>query len=221
MQEKIYFGLKCIPIFSEVEEDALRTLASLTIVRTKPRNSIIFNEGDESGNLHIILSGKVRVYLSNEEGKEVTLNQQDAGTYFGELALFDDSPRSATVITLDNSTFGIISKEAFKTWLNQHPDAALKIIKEMVKKIRDLTENVKGFALCGVYGRLIKTLKGMAVEKDGQLVIDNRPTQQNLANMIGCSREMVAKIYKELIKGDYISVDGKVLTIKRKLPDAW
>lgn len=221
MQYDIAAVLKNIPSFSHLSEQALEALASCAKIKAFPKHAIIIHEGDETSPLHILLAGKARVFLSDEDGKEVTLGIQEPGTFFGELALLDDQPRSASVITLEKTTCGIISKNEFKAWLADHPDAALSLLQNLVEKIRHLTESVKRLALSDVYGRLIKVLQDMAIEKDGLYLIPERPTQQDLASMIGASREMVSKIIKELTKGDYIKIEGKSLTINKKLPSSW
>ncbi len=221
MQNEILLALKTIPFLSELSDDALQKLAALAKTSIFPKQSIIISEGDETGSLHILLSGKVRVFTSDQEGKEVTLNNHGAGSYFGELALLDHAPRSASVITVEKSVCGVISKVEFMKWLSDHPDVAYGLIQELSKKVRYLTERVKRLALSNVYERTIQVLQEMSVEENGVMKIDGRPTQQELANMVGASREMVNKIIKELTKGSYIEIEGKTLTIMKKLPASW
>jgi CRP/FNR family cyclic AMP-dependent transcriptional regulator len=221
MQHDILAGLRSIPYFSFISDECLLSLSSHATVKTFPRHSIILNEGDPAGPLYIILSGKVKAYLSNEEGKEVTLSEQCAGSYFGELSLLDDEPRSASICAQEKTTCGIITKSDFKSWLMQNPDVVSGVIKGLTQRIRHLTDNVRGLALLDVYGRLSKLLRELASELDGKLIIPNRPSQQELACMIGASREMVSKIMKDLTKGDYVKKEGKSLIIKKKLPSSW
>lgn len=221
MQQTVSQALRQITIFSHLTDQALESLASHATIKTFPKNAIIINEGDETGSFHIILSGKVRVYVSDEFGKELTLSLDSSGKYFGELALLDDEPRSASVITTEKSTCGIISKVEFKAWLSKNPDAPFSLIKGLSNKVRSLTDKVRSLALSDVYGRLIIVLQNMAEEQEGIRVIQDKPTQQDLANMIGASREMVSKIFKELIKGGYITIDGKSIIINKKFPSSW
>ncbi|MGH8550744.1 MAG: Crp/Fnr family transcriptional regulator [Methylococcales bacterium] len=221
MDTTIYEALGKIPIFSQLPDDVLRSLASHAMIKTYPKNAIVINEGDDTASFHFILSGTVRVYVSDEHGKELTLGVDGPGKYFGELALLDDAPRSASVITCEKATCGIISKAEFKAWLNNNPNAPFGIIKGLVSKVRTLTDKVRTLALSDVYGRLVIELQNMAEEAGDKKIISNRPTQQDLANMIGASREMVSKIFKELIKGNYITLEGKQLIINKKLPSSW
>lgn len=221
MQNDVYERLKDISIFALLPEPAMRALSEQALVKTYPKNTIIFNEGDDSGSFHVILSGGVRVYLSNEDGKEHTLSQDGPGKYFGELALLDDALRTASIITTEKSTCGIISKTVFKNWLSEHPEAALPIMKGLVQMIRKLTDNVKSLALSDVYGRLRTVLLNLLDETGTENTIEPKPTQQQLANRIGASREMVSKIFKELVTGGYIAVEKKSLIINKKLPVSW
>jgi CRP/FNR family cyclic AMP-dependent transcriptional regulator len=214
-------GLKNIPYFSEVPTEALEKLAMSAIKKTYPKNVVVINEGDEAGSLFIITSGKIQAYLSNESGRTVTLSIQESGSFFGELSLLDAEPRSASVITLEPTSCILIPRNAFLNWLHDHPNAAICIIRSLTRRIRNLTESVRGLALSDVYGRLVKTLHGMAVERDGGWVIEGKPSHQDLANVIGCSREMVSRIMKDLGRGGYITVEGKQLRIVRRLPTSW
>jgi len=213
--------LENITLFSGLNPSELEILENHMVTRNFQKNTVIINEGDEASSLFIILSGAVRVFLSNPDGKEIIINTQRAGEHFGELALLDDAPRSASVMTTEKSAIGVISKTDFRSLLTRHIDLGLKLIVELTRRVRLLSENIKTLALMDVYGRVAKTLLDLAEEDDGQLVIHNRPTQQEIANRIGASREMVARILKDLSTGGYITITGKQLIIKEKLPDAW
>jgi CRP/FNR family cyclic AMP-dependent transcriptional regulator len=213
--------LESIAIFSGLSQAELNILENHMVKRNYQKNTVIINEGDEASSLYIILNGEVKIFLSNEEGREIIINTQGTGDHFGELALLDTAPRSASVMTTMKSIIGIVSKADFSTVLGSHPELALNLIKELTRRVRLLSDSVKTLALMDVYGRVAKTLLSLAERTDGQLVIENRPTQQDIANRIGASREMVARILKDLQTGNYISIDGKRLIINDKLPDAY
>lgn len=219
--ENLLEGLTRIPYFSDISQDTLKSLASHASHRTYAKNAIIVNEGDDAGPLFVILSGKVRVFLSNESGKVITLSIQESGSYFGELSLLDDAPRSASVMTLEKTVCGLIAKSEFKKWLSDHPDASSGIITGLTRRIRTLTESVRGFALFDVYGRLNRLLSELAEDTPGRPTILERPSHQEMANRIGASREMVSKIMKDLVSGGYLTVDGKTIIINRRLPAEW
>ena len=210
--------LKNVPIFNNLTDDELETVKNHANTRNYPRSSIIINEGDATDSLYIILDGKVNVYLSDENGKEVILNTHTQGDYFGELALIDDEVRSASVMTTEKSSFLIVNKADFKKLFTSHPDLAFNLIRGLTSRIRGLTENVRSLALLDVYGRVAKTLLTLAQDEDDKLVVQGKLTQQDLANRVGASREMVAKILKDLSVGGYISIEQKRITINERLP---
>jgi len=213
--------LEDVAIFSGLSKDDLELLEHHMVTRSFQKNTIIINEGDEANSFFIIIKGAVKVFLSNEEGKEIIINAQFAGDHFGELALLDDAPRSASVITTEKSTIGVIAKEDFHKVLAKNTDLSLNLIRELTRRVRLLSDNVRSLALMDVYGRVAKILLDMAQEEDGIMVINKRPTQQDIANHIGASREMVARILKDLTTGNYITIDGRRLIINEKLPDAY
>ena len=221
MQQEVFSSLKKIPFLSKLPDEALIALAAKAKSVKFPKQAVIISEGDETSSLYIILSGKVRVFSSDEKSKEVTLLVQESGSYFGELALLADEPRSASVETLAKTICGIISKNDFKYWLTSHPDVAIGLLSDLSAKIRHLTEKVKQMALSNVYERTIKVLQDMANKEGDDFVIHNKPTQQELANMVGSSREMINKIMKELTIGGYVIIKDKTLKIKNKPPASW
>jgi CRP/FNR family cyclic AMP-dependent transcriptional regulator len=221
MQQEIFSALKKIDFLAGLADETLISLAAKAKTIKFPKQAIVITESDETGSLYIILSGKVRVFCSDEKGKEVTLLYQEAGTHFGELALLSDRARSASVKTLEQTVCGVISKEDFVNWLTLHPEAAINMLGSLSEKIISLTEKVKQLALSNVYERIIKLLYSMAHKEGDISMIHSMPSQQELANMVGSSREMVNIVIRELTKGGYISIQGKTLRIERTLPASW
>jgi CRP/FNR family cyclic AMP-dependent transcriptional regulator len=208
-------------IFSTLSPDHLALIAEHGVTRQYAKSTVLITEGDQSDSLYVINSGKVRVYLSDENGKEFTLNVHAANEYFGELALFGTGKRSASVITLEPSQIAVVSKNDFVNCLGKNPDIAFELIRALSDRLRELTENVRNLALRDVYGRVACTLLSQASERDGERVIEPRPTHQEIANMVGASREMVSRIMRDLTTGGYLEVrEGKIL-IRNKLPNAW
>ena len=214
--------LRNVPLFSDLSDKDLEDISKLAATRTYPKNTIIISEGDDSDSLYAVLSGKVKVYLSDDEGREIIINILSEGEYFGELALLDDSPRSASVMTLEETKLAVISKAAFEESLSRNPPMALHIIRELSSRLRSLTRNVKSLALMDVYGRVARTLLDMA-EPTGndKLEIRQKLTQRDIASMVGASREMVSRILKDLSTGGYITIQNKTITINEKLPPGW
>ena len=138
---------------------------------------------------------------------------------FGGLALLDDSTRSASVRTVEKSSFTIIYKEDFSRVLDDHPNITRKLIRNLAAQVRKLTADVKSLALQDVYGRVANVLTDLAEERgDGTLYIPEKLTQQDIADRVGASREMVARILKDLTIGDYIRFEGRHIIINSKLP---
>lgn len=210
-----------IPLFSDLDKTELELLSSKAVTRQYPRNTIILNEGDHSDSLYIIRSGSVKVFLGNDEGKEVILNVQGPGEYFGEMALIDSGPRSASVMTQDKVTLSLISKADFEDFLRQHPAATVKIMCGLVKRLRALTESVRSLALMDVYGRVARLLLELSQPEGEVRVIRDALTQQNIADRVGASREMVSRIFKDLREGGYIEVHDRHITLRESLPHGW
>jgi CRP/FNR family cyclic AMP-dependent transcriptional regulator len=204
-------------VLSEAE---VRAMARHAVTRAFPKNTIVVTEGDRTDTLHVIVSGRVKIYVSDEKGKEIVLNHAGPGEYFGELVL-DGGTRAASVMTLEPCRFLVVPKEDLRELVAQSPDFALHLIRKLIRRVRVLTGDVKSLALMDVYGRVARMLLEHAVERDGALVIEERPTQQEMANRVGASREMVSKILGELASGGYISVERDRIRIARALPRAW
>jgi CRP/FNR family cyclic AMP-dependent transcriptional regulator len=198
----------------------VRELATLGRVRSYPRNTVFITEGDSSDTLFVILSGKVKAFVSDSEGHELILNTQGAGEYVGEMAL-DGKPRSASVVTLEPSTFSVVQREPLREAIRRNPDFALDMIAKVIERAREATDNVKNLALLDVYGRVARLLLNMAVETDGKLRIPDKLTQQEIAERVGASRDMVSRIFRDLTVGGYITVENRYITINKKPPARW
>ena len=205
----------------DVLSDAeLKALSERAIMRAFAKNTVIVSEGDRADSLYIVLSGRVRAYVSDDQGKEMFLSEAGKGEYFGEMAL-DEGPRSASVITLEPTRLLVVPKDDFAAFLAKSPEFALHLVRKLIRRVRALTHDVKSLALMDVYGRVARMLLDLAVERDGALVVEDRPTQQEMANRIGASREMISRILTELAAGGYIEVARDRITISRTLPCGW
>lgn len=201
-------------------EDTLREIASSGVVRQFPKNVVLINEGDQSGSLFIVVSGKVKVFASSASGKEVVIDFHGPGEYVGEMAL-DGAPRSASVVTVEPTTCAVVTRAQFRDFVLAHPDFALHLIEQLIKRLRTTTENVKSLALSDVYGRLARLLNALATETDGKFVVHEKLTQQDIADRVGASRDMIGKLMKDLVAGGYLAVEDRTISILRKLPTGW
>ena len=207
-------------LFEQLDETRLRELAPHGAVRSFPKNAVVVSEGDTTDSLYVILSGRVKVFVSGDDGKEAVVNTIAAGDYFGELVL-DGGPRSASVMTLEPCRFFVISHAEVESLLERNPAFARDLIRKLIGKVRNLTGKVADLALKDVYGRFVRFVQNNSVEQDGRRIISERLTQHDIAARIGGSREMVSRIVKDLVEGGYISVDAKHLTVHRELPAKW
>jgi len=198
----------------------LDALTALGVVRSFPRNTIIFQEGDRGDHLYVVLSGKLKVFLADSDGKEIIVDMLGPGQYFGEMAL-DGSARSASVMTMESSRLAVIERDQFKQFIAQDPDAAFSVIITLIRRARNLTRVVGNLALLDVYGRVARLLLDNAVEESGRLVVGTRMTQQEIAKRVGASREMVWRILDDLRQGRYITIEDGHIMIQQSLPKRW
>jgi CRP/FNR family cyclic AMP-dependent transcriptional regulator len=212
--------LENVPLFSGLPKEALAEIEQHGSVKSCKKNVIVINQDDETYSLYVILKGSVKVFVSGEDGREAVLNHQQAGDYFGDLALIDKQPRVASVMTTEPSKFMIISRENFLKCLSKNPEIAINLIKPMTSRIRMLAKNVSSLALLDVYGRVARTLLDQS-EEQGDVLVTEKLTQQEIADMVGASRAMVSRILKDLKEGGYISIEKKRITIHHKLPSRW
>jgi CRP/FNR family cyclic AMP-dependent transcriptional regulator len=206
-----------IPLFTGLGKKELDIVARHTVAKTWPPRTLLLREGEQSSSLYLILYGQVKVFVCDDEGNEAILNLLGMGDYFGEMALLDDAPRSASVMTMEQTRVATMTKSAFKECLAGHPDIAYNLIRTLTGRVRVLSGNVRNLALLDVYGRVARTLLGLAKPSDMQLVIDQKITHQEIASMVGASREMVSRILKDLSNKGYIKVERRRITLFEKL----
>jgi CRP/FNR family cyclic AMP-dependent transcriptional regulator len=206
--------------FAHLDEAALRALAPHSAARAFPKNAVVVSEGDETDSLYVVLSGRVKVFIAGDDGREVVVNVIDAGDYFGELSL-DGGARSASVMTLEPCRLFVISHGDVEGLLAANPQFARDLIQKLIGKVRSLTGKVRDLALKDVYGRFVRFVEENAVERDGERVVPERLTQHDIAARIGGSREMVSRILRDLTAGGYVSVGAKQIHILKKLPLHW
>jgi len=212
--------LKKTTLFCGMDQSDIEMVAAQTVTRQFPKNTVIVNQGDETDSFYVIVQGKVDVFLQNDKGKEIIINTLGLCESFGELAPLGRIPRQASIITTEDSTFGIISRQVFMDTLLVKPSIGMRIIDLLITRIQDLTEEVSSLALEDVYNRVVRVLYKHADEVGDKLVTE-KLTQQDIASRVGATREMVHRILKELKTGGYISIEGKHITIEKKLPPGW
>lgn len=198
----------------------LDAIAARGGVRQFPAQAILINEGDSTDSLYIVLAGRVKVYGSAESGREVVLAELQPGEYFGELSL-DGAPRSVSVKSTEPTTCSVVQGAKLREFLAEHPDFALHLTHKLMRMVRRLTEQVKSLALQDVYGRVVRLLAELSEPEGDARVIRHKLTQQDIADRVGSSREMISRIFKDLQVGGYLAVQDKRIVVLKKPPAAW
>jgi len=206
--------LKAVPLFASFPEDQLRIITTLVTRKSTPRSTTIMAGGDPTDHLYIVLSGRLKVMMSDAEGKEVILSILGPGEFFGEMGLIDDEPRSATVVTIEPCELLSIAKRDFKKCLADNFEMAMAVMRGLVKRLREADRKIGSLALLDVYGRVARLLLDMAENVNGEKVVTKRLPKQDIAKMIGASREMVSRVMKDLQTGGYIEMRGSTIVVR-------
>ena len=201
--------LKAVPLFSSLSDEELRLLQPCLQQRRYPRGSFILRVGEEIDALYVIISGRVKVLIPAEQGHEVILTTLGPNEYFGEMGLLDDKRRSASVETLVACEMLRFPKAAFVACLKDNFDLAMIMIRNLIERLRNADRSIESLALYDVYGRVVRLLRDQAVRIDEQWVVKQAPPKQEMARMIGASREMVSRVMKDLQKRGQIRVDRR------------
>jgi CRP/FNR family cyclic AMP-dependent transcriptional regulator len=220
-QGSVKEALRKVTLFSDLGDEDLATIAAQTTFKSMSKGTPLITEGEEARALYIIQRGRVKVYITDDEGKELILCTLGPGQCVGELAILDDELRSASVMATEQSCFLVLSKERFRECFASHPHVGLQLVKHLVLKIRQSTDDLRSLGLMDVYQRVVRVLLGLAQNAGDKLIIQPRPTNQDIANRVGASREMVSRILNELARGDYLAIETNAILVNRKLPAHW
>lgn len=213
--------LEMVALFEGLDSDSIKTIETMVTVRTMSKRAVILTQGEESSSLYLVLEGRLKAYLSDAEGREVTLGYIEQGEAFGELSLLDGKPRSASVMALTHTRCAVLSRASFLDILNANPSIALHLLELMARRVRNSTASIADFALLDVYGRIARILMDSSREDGQGRRITDPLTHQEIASRVGSSREMVTRILNDLRRGGYISIDHKCITLNRNLPARW
>jgi CRP/FNR family transcriptional regulator, cyclic AMP receptor protein len=205
--------LGSIPLFRDLNPTELTAIEDQTIEKIAPKNTVILTEGDAGDSLFLIVQGRVKVFIGDEDGREIILKILAPGDFFGEMSMIDRQPRSASVSTLEPSVFRVLSHQAFQDCLDRTPRIGSIVMQALAKRLRDADRKISTLALMDVYGRVAATLTELAITTNGKTIVGERLSQQDIANMVGASREMVNRILKDLSERGYITVESKSITI--------
>lgn len=211
--------LRGVFIFRDLQDPELDELARRLVPRHAEKDEVIVAQQQPGDSLYLIATGKVKVSLSGEKGREIILSVLGPGEFFGEMSLLDGEPRSASVIAQAPTQLYILSRDAFVDYLRRSPQTALNILGEMSRRLRRADEIIGNLALLDVYGRVAHILLDLAkkegIQREDGILIDNRPTQQEMAAMIGTSRETVSRALNDFARRGYLTMSGRRILLKR------
>jgi CRP-like cAMP-binding protein len=212
--------LKKVPLLEDVDDASLNWLSSMLVERTVPKDTQIVARDEPGDAMFIIAKGRVKIVIQGEGGREVILNILKTGDFFGEMSLLDDLPRSASVVAGEDSKVLILKRDHFAEMIKRSPAAALNIMGELSRRLRRADELISNLALLDVYSRVAHILIDLA-KRDGEEVeegtlIRERPTQQDIASMIGTSRETVSRVLSEFQRRGFVEMRGREILLSRK-----
>jgi CRP-like cAMP-binding protein len=212
--------LKNVSLFHRVQPDELERIAAMLTERQVSKDAHIVTQSEPGDALFIIAKGRVKVVIFGDNGREVILTLLKAGEFFGEMSLLDHLPRSANVIASEDSTVLVLKREQFVEHIQKSPTTALNVMSELSRRLRRADEIIGNLATLDVYGRVAHIMIDLA-KKDGEevdegILIRERPTQQDIASMIGTSRETVSRVLSEFQRRGFVEMRGREILLSRK-----
>ena len=210
--------LRTVPIFSELSEADIASLAGLTSRRPCPKDTVVFFENEEGDSFFIIVDGRIKVTILGDDGREVILSVLGRGDFFGEMALLDNEPRSATAIAVEDTELLSLHRNDFQSVLTDNRSIMSALIKVLTARLRRANHQISTLALLDVYGRVARVIVDTARDegkrlKDGRIAF-RRATHQEIANRIGTTRETVTRMLKDLERQGLIHIDGKEVVVQ-------
>lgn len=201
--------------------DTLRPLLERGQTRRYRKGTLLIEEGDLGDTLFIVLSGKVKSFSTDERDREIVYGVYGPGEYLGEMSL-DGGPRSASVITLEPTVCVVVTRKTLRDHIAASPEFAFELLGRVIRRARLATLSARNMALLDTYGRLARLLSDLSVpEPGGCRRIAGRLTHAAMASQVGCSREMVSRLMKDLERGGYLARQGQALVLLRPLPSRW
>lgn len=214
--EEVSF-LQYVPIFADLEEPELKKIEKLGLRKKYKRGNIVVLEKETGAALFVIISGKVKIVRTDEDGREVILSIFGPGEFFGEMSLLDGLARSASVVALAKAELFMIHRRDFLKLLHEHPQVAISLLGELTTRLRKADAQIKSLSLKDAAGRVANVILMLAddigVFRKGKVEIDELPLQQDMANMAGTSRETVSRMIHQFIREGHLQLIGNKLTI--------
>jgi CRP/FNR family cyclic AMP-dependent transcriptional regulator len=209
------------PASAPVLSESLGLLSARGEQRRYRKGVLLIQEGDHGDTLFILLSGRVKAFSMDDRDREIVYGVYGPGEYLGEMSL-DGGPRSASIITLEPTVCSVVTRHTLRQHIAERPEFAFELISRVIHRARLATQSARSLALLDVYGRVAQLLTDLAVtQPNGTRVILERLTHQEIASRVGCSREMVSRLLKDLDAGGHIAVSRTQIVLKRPLPARW
>ncbi|MES2949068.1 MAG: Crp/Fnr family transcriptional regulator [Pseudomonadota bacterium] len=212
--------IRRVSLFSMLTPEQAEALAATVSKKRFKRGEVLVEQGRKSNALYIVLAGRTRVLMTDSKGKEVILATLESGDYVGEMSLIDDEPHSATVVADKQVDVLVLGRDSFLRCLGENMEMAHGVMRVLVRRLRKASENISSLALVGVYGRVAKVLLEAAVkDPSGVLLIHDKVSRQDIAKMVGASREMVSRVMKDFEERGFIQLldSGMVRVHERRV----
>ncbi|MBX3679401.1 MAG: cyclic nucleotide-binding domain-containing protein [Rhodocyclaceae bacterium] len=211
-------ALKTFPLFNGLGDDRLAAIAQHALMRRVARGQAVVHAGDRTDYVYFVLTGTLKVLVSDEDGREVILTMLGQGELFGEMGVFDEQPRSASVVAVSPVDLVVIAKSDFRRMMQENFDIAWRIMSNLAERLRTADRKIESLALMDVYGRVARLLLEMAEDVEGERIVQRKISKQDIAKMIGASREMVSRVMKDLgLRGLIEESDRGIILCERIL----
>jgi CRP/FNR family cyclic AMP-dependent transcriptional regulator len=204
-----------------VVAESLRTLVARGEPRRYRKGTLLIQEGETGDTIYIVLSGKVKAFSLDERDREIVYGVYGPGEYLGEMSL-DGGPRSASVITLEATACAVVTRQTLREHIAANPEFAFELLTRVIHRARVMTQSARSMALLDVYERVVRLLEGLARRQpDGSRMVNERLTHLEIAGRVGCSREMVSRLMKDLERGAYLTRNSAGWVLSDALPRRW
>ncbi|NMG47245.1 cyclic nucleotide-binding domain-containing protein [Azoarcus communis] len=210
-------ALKTFPLFSGLSDDVIAAVARHALMRRFPRGQTVVRAGDRTDYVYFVLTGSLKVVVSDEDGREVILSILGQGELFGEMGMFGEQPRSASVVAVVAADLVMIAKHDFRELMQDNFEIAWRIMCNLAERLRNADRKIESLALMDVYGRVAGLLLEMSEDVDGESVVVRKISKQDIAKMIGASREMVSRVMKDLGQQGLIEETPNGIILRERL----
>ena len=209
--------IRRVPLFAMLTPAQAELLADAVAKHRFKRGQVIVEQGKKSDALYIILSGRARVLMTDRKSREVILATLQPGDYIGEMSMIDNQPHSATVEAEIQTDVLVLGRKDFTRCLPENATMAYAVMQGLVRRLRHADQKIGSLALMGVYGRVANVLLESAVADDGRLMIRDKLSRQDIAKMVGASREMVSRVMKDFEEQGFIqTLDGGAILVNER-----